>query len=609
MAADKFEDLGFQSFDDLGFAPEQLKRVLPASSVGKLESAARGAAQGVTFGNADEITAALLAAKAGVSGEASGLDEILNAYRKERDESRAAYAAAQEENPWTYGLSEFAGGAVLPLGAIGTAGKAASFGQKALEGAKIGALAGGLSGLGTSQADLTKGEVGQAARDTIESAAIGAGLGAGVSSVLPAVGNKIKSAVGEFKSPQEFMNVLNKYRGGGEIGTRASSEAITEKAQGLAKNIGKTLAEVKSAAGAVGGEARAGGEIVPAMSKYEELVEKIKGIVPASADEEKLLAKYRSMLDKLVGKTTKIVDGEAQVVYERPDVLPEEIQKTKDALGKILFRNKDLPYEGEQVGHEIRTGLDDLLVGGLDEASAAKLEASNVGYQKGLEAQAKIGGLPASSGKTLEARMMYDKQVNDLVNVIEGSFAKPGATESVDLKNAFKIAKDNVEGINKSLMSLTQDTEEIANLTLLKNSQLDKLKNLEDQVKKQAMDIHTTRIMLGESPFGGEGIVRKVTGISGQAAKLQVAKGVGKTIHAVETAAPERMKKIMTGVYNASPEVLQNAVDVLAQKGSPFTDKLRAAVAQPGRKRNALLFMLMQQPDFRSDVGSFFDAE
>jgi len=593
------------------------------SAPSMLESAGRGAASGASLGLVDELAGLVEAGGQAVGleglgnrpitqvskrkGGAAGLnmDTLMAAYRQGRETERAANKAASEENPMSYGAGELAGGLVVPMGA---AAEAKTAGEGIRRGMVLGGVAGGIAGAGTSEADLTKGEVIPMLKEAGESAVVGGGLG-GLLGVLPAAAKGLKNTASEFKSPQEFANVFSKYRAGEEIGTRASSEAITEKAQGLAKDIGKTLADVKGYAGSIGGEARIGGEAVPAESKYQELVEKIKGITPGSIDEERLLDKYKNMLDRLVGKTTSVVDGEPQVVFTRPDVLPEEIQKTKTQLGKILAKNKDLPYEGEQLGHEIHSELGALLGEGLDETAQAKLAVSNTGYKAGLEAQAKAKGIPAQSGTTLEARMMYDDQVNKLVNTIEGTFAKPGATESVDIKNALKIAKDNVETMNNHLMSLTQDTQELANLKILKDQQMLKLDNLAEQIKKQALDIHSTRVMMGESPFGGEGIIRKVTGISGQAAKMQVAKGLGKLTRAVETSIPTKIGKITSGIYNASPEMMQKAMDTLTQQGSPYAEKLRAALSQPDRKRNALLFTLLQQPGFRQSMASTLGME
>lgn len=115
----------------------------------QLESALRGAAQGASMGFADEIT--------------GGLESLFTdkPYAQARDESRAQYAQAQEDNPLTYGASEIAGG----VGSALATGGAGGVGRLALQGAS--------SGLGYSSAD----NAADMAIDTATGAAIGGGLG------------------------------------------------------------------------------------------------------------------------------------------------------------------------------------------------------------------------------------------------------------------------------------------------------------------------------------------------------------------------------------------------------------------------------------------------
>lgn len=122
-------------------------------SVSKMESGIRGGAQGLSFGFADEITGAL--------------ESLLSdkTYQQARDESRAAYEAASQANPITYGTGQVAG-AIAPALLTGGGSVATSIGSLAAQGAA--------QGLGSSEADLTEGDVLGAAKD----AAIGGTIGA-----------------------------------------------------------------------------------------------------------------------------------------------------------------------------------------------------------------------------------------------------------------------------------------------------------------------------------------------------------------------------------------------------------------------------------------------
>lgn len=126
----------------------------------QLESALRGAAQGASFNFADELTGALEAGKEALVGS-DQLSDLPENYQKYRNESRAAYKAAEAANPKTFVGGQLAGGlASLLVPAAGTtraAKFATSIGQGALAGigsgetaeemaagAGIGALAGGV---------------------------------------------------------------------------------------------------------------------------------------------------------------------------------------------------------------------------------------------------------------------------------------------------------------------------------------------------------------------------------------------------------------------------------------------------------------------------------
>ena len=166
-----------------GFVPDA-----PAQEpreVGGLEAVGRGALQGATLGLSDEITGAL-----------ESLFSKTKTYSQARDESRANNAAAQDQHSLLYGGGELAGG-ILP-GLIPGAGVAK--GASIAEAAGKAALQGGIAGLGSSEADLTKGDIGGAALDT----GIGAVTGGVVGGALHGIGQKIAG-----KAPESFMNDAN----------------------------------------------------------------------------------------------------------------------------------------------------------------------------------------------------------------------------------------------------------------------------------------------------------------------------------------------------------------------------------------------------------------
>ncbi len=155
------------------------------ATTGYGESALRGAAQGATFGFADEITGLL--------------ESILTdkKYTQARDESRANYDIAHEANPKMTAAGEMAGGlasAALPIPGL-SLGKGASIGKEILFGSELGAA----TGLGNSRADIVNGELGQAFQDTKNGALLGGGAGLVMGGATRAVGAGGKAIGGLLK--------------------------------------------------------------------------------------------------------------------------------------------------------------------------------------------------------------------------------------------------------------------------------------------------------------------------------------------------------------------------------------------------------------------------
>ncbi len=130
---------------------------------GRAEALGRGALQGVTLGFSDEIAGAI------------GSLFSDKSYSQIRDESRQANEAAKQAHGGYYLGGELGGGvasAFIPgLNVAKGASVAAAAGKMA--------LVGGASGLGSSSADLTKGDFAHAAIDTAKAAIAGAVIGGG----------------------------------------------------------------------------------------------------------------------------------------------------------------------------------------------------------------------------------------------------------------------------------------------------------------------------------------------------------------------------------------------------------------------------------------------
>lgn len=137
------------------------------ATTGTLEATARGAAQGASLGYFDELQAALRAPFSD------------RTYDQIRDEYRADDKIAEEAHPTASTLGKVGGGVATAF----IPGLGLAKGASLLKMAGQGAVLGGLTGLGDSEADLTKGEVGQAALDAGKGALAGGAIGGTVGAV------------------------------------------------------------------------------------------------------------------------------------------------------------------------------------------------------------------------------------------------------------------------------------------------------------------------------------------------------------------------------------------------------------------------------------------
>lgn len=202
------DDLGFvpdtAEHDDLGFvADQQSKSTTPSSALTNVGDIGQGVAQGLTFGFADELAAALGAAgkkgleAAGVIDEDKDEKNLAELYRQYQQTLQKGYEEAKERSPWLTGIGEVAGGVVSPVTAglgLGKAGLTA--GQAAVRGAGAGAL----QALGSS-----KGTVEASPEQLAKDVAIGGTAGGLIGGATQGIINKISkggAAIKERLSPE-----------------------------------------------------------------------------------------------------------------------------------------------------------------------------------------------------------------------------------------------------------------------------------------------------------------------------------------------------------------------------------------------------------------------
>jgi hypothetical protein len=205
------------SFDDL--LPAQPQQPAP----GMFETGARGVAQGLTFGLADESYGLTQGIANMIRGGGFG-----EGYSKGVADFRAREEAGRKENPITATLGEVAGGVGTGLGAAragltlmrGATSLPQAIGRGVVEGAGYGAL----HGAGTAEGGLT---------ERLQGAQSGATTGAVVGGVVPVVARGVGAAVNRAVAPvgadptrQAAIDILTREGVPVSAGQRTGSKAL-----------------------------------------------------------------------------------------------------------------------------------------------------------------------------------------------------------------------------------------------------------------------------------------------------------------------------------------------------------------------------------------------
>lgn len=239
-----------------------------------LESFGRGALQSATLGFADEGYGAASAIGNVLQGKPAG-------YTAARDESRAAFKRAEEANPnatTAGGIVGAVGSAFIP--GLGELGAAKTLGGAVLGGAALGAA----QGLGSSEADLTEGEVGQAALDIGiggvvggAAGALGHGISRGVEALRGRAAQGVEKAVADRQAAdtlavdKDIASKLGKYRSGVQSASR-DLEVLGREGAALPGEVGERAAAfVDSPQGMAVREQVAGNKLATAPERITEM--------------------------------------------------------------------------------------------------------------------------------------------------------------------------------------------------------------------------------------------------------------------------------------------------------------------------------------------------
>ena len=503
MAINDWEDVPLDKvtdWEDVTDAP-----VAETPEVSKLESLGRGGAQGLSFGFADELTGAL---------ESMIGDKT---YEQARDESRNEYTKAEEANPKTFMAGNVAGAVAPAIAAtIATGGTAAPAIIPTLgRSIAIGAGQGAIDALGRSEADLTKGEFTDAAKDTARGAAIGTvaggvahGASKAVENLLPALkklateggdsalGLNVQSIkkMGEDKAedviehalkPSPYLEKGESIIGGMKDNTKAMWDKATKVRDAAGEDIGSILEQMdevspKYQLPGIKGPSTVGkqtlevgpnkelnwvtkdipGEPLAVSSNIPDtVVTSVKAAVNRAKNEIETLAP--NLGETVAGQYRKAIYDFDQLV-SNPEVplTFKKLGEFKKIIGDIAYKHGN-PLESKAALQEVYALINDGLEKSVDAVSAATknaelpaaYKAAKKAYDMSLRA---IDGLEGKSAKELGGKWVGfgDVMVGGMGSAIGGV---PGMIAAVAGKRA--IEARGAQAIGKTSFTMAEKLE------------------------------------------------------------------------------------------------------------------------------------------------------
>lgn len=570
MAKDQ-EDLGFEplSEQELGFESISSE---PEQSISPALSALRGAEQGLTFGFADELGGAI---GAGLEGafmapmpEESKLQQLERAYKEYRDMNRARYKQAEEANPMSSLAGNISGGFLMPGAAIG---KAATLPAKIVTGAGVGSAAGGLSAAGLSEQT----ELAPLAKEVGEGAIVGGGLGAAlpVAALTPKALKKAASTVTELPIAQDIKDAFSMGQRG--ISLSQPLTKFEEKAQDLGRKaedvIYKQFQE-KSAEKSQTLKSSAE-KLVSLKEELTALKEQAKKL-PASLDEEKQMK--QKLIDTFDQKLSELKDSKAT---------PEETDKFIRDLSQYtpIENYGSQARDANRLALEAKNQLSDIL-----ETQVPKYKEDKKQISEAMSLYETLTGRDITKFDKLKDREALNKKLGDFI------------TQSATSPEAeLKLKRLLTQGVPRS--STPGDISEAISSFDFKTA-----KSLQDEATDVARQYELAKGL--SQPLESASLKGIAGGLSSLATRSANVAG-----EAVGSA-----KKELAGFSNAmiskSPDQLRAIGAKVAAKGTAKAQELSNLISKASddaspRKRNALMFGIMQSPEYRELLKDTDDKE
>lgn len=331
-------------------------------------------AQGITLNSADEIEAGLKnpmgGAKSllGLLGMDNSGDKDVQAYTQDRDKLRTAYEASAAKNPGTALVANIAGSFVPGMGItklIGPAAKGATSLQKIWNAMKVGGVAGGTTAVGTSDADLAKGEVLDLAADVGKGTALGGGLGGviqgGVEAGKGAV-NLVKGigkGISNFRPAQEVIYATERGFQGEDLTNMGKHlDRLSLVSEGLGENARKLQSQINGEYSALVAAAKKD----PSLVNLKPFLEKLKLL---EVEVRKVKSpELHAEVDDIMGVVKNYTEGLQQKVtvpmnsttFTPKPAVPGLREKLEKEISKLVSQSKQ---QGENARYNIAETFDD----------------------------------------------------------------------------------------------------------------------------------------------------------------------------------------------------------------------------------------------------------
>lgn len=534
----------FSAFDDVMNSPDEEFAAFDAEAkqpdytpeTSMLEAGLRGAAQGATFGMADELTAR---AESLLTGKP---------YDQALQESRSEYKAGEQEYPITsaigevaggigqaVGLTALTGGAAAPAAGAGAVGRIARLGQMAknvlipttkagaakniLTAARTGAIAGGLTGVGKSEKEGLE-ALKEAPASALAGGVVGGVIG-GASEALGAAGKKVSQtltkAIEEKRLPQMFRMASFAAKEGAEGRTYVSEGAkdtakkeIVDTAKKVIDDMDNELSSAKEVRNFI---------VDNSISKFSvnDILDGLKSKVSEVTDVEAspILQRLNSDIKTIMKVPKKglpqLLDAQGMPIQPKAEISPRQAYLIVKSIRNELNDEK-LPETLRTPLKEAVKEIKDRINGSVNEQEIQNLLSGNdkmLGKYNSLRADSSDDLVSATGEvikgtKNLPTLQMLDTKMNKILSSAETMGINPSKTDLADKFSDerklsqlfFSLAKDTQSGIlGEANFQTAMNTLETAAPNLAK-----KIKTSVDPVVKVNEYLRYTEGQAGAGP-------------------------------------------------------------------------------------------------------------